>query len=157
MYRIVGIGEFIISNDSADILKTFALASCIGLTMYSPSRKVLGMAHIALPYSLNNCGDNAYQPAYFADLAVPLLLKKLSLDYGCSKHELIVHLFGGAQSIRETDFFQIGLRNSTAVKQILSANHLSYHDGETGGTNSRTISMDVAKGNVKIDFQPLKI
>lgn len=157
MYKIVGIGEYMISKDQTDILKTFALASCIGLTMYSPSKRVLGMAHIALPSSSLNCGDNRYKPAYFADLAVPLLLKKMCLEYGCSKHELIIKLYGGAQSIREMDVFQIGLVNLTAVKDILYANHLSCDAGETGGKNSRTIEMDVGKGNVKIDLQPLKI
>lgn len=157
MYRIVGIGEYIISNDQTEILKTYALASCVGLTMYSPAKKVLGMAHIALPSSSLDSGDNRYQPAHFADLAVPLLLRGMCLDFGCSKHELIIKLFGGAQSIRESDVFKIGLLNLTTVKYILNTNHLSYYDGETGGTNSRTIEMDVAQGNVKIYLQGLAI
>lgn len=157
MCRIVGIGQYRISNQQKDVLKTYALASCIGITMYSPFNKVLGMAHIALPFSSINERGNQDQPAYFADKAIPLLLTGMVTDYGCTKDELIVNLYGGAQSIRTTDFFQIGLRNLDAVKAILFANHLSYNASETEGTMSRTIEMDVLTGKAIMISQQLII
>ena len=47
MDKIVGIGEYAISNRREDIIKTFALASCVAVTAYSPSKGVAGMVHIA--------------------------------------------------------------------------------------------------------------
>lgn len=155
MKRMVGIGQFITSNQQTDILITYALASCIGITMYSPSKKVLGMAHIALPFSSINNGGNKDQPAYYADKAIPLLLTGMATDYGCTKNELIIHLYGGAQSIRTTDCFQIGSRNLDAVKAILSSNFLPFDASETEGTISRTIEMDVATGKAKIISHPM--
>lgn len=157
MNRIVGIGQYMISNQQTDIVKTYALASCIGITMYSPSKKVLGMAHIALPFSSINDGGNQDQPAYFADKAIPLLLTGMVTDYGCTKNELTVNLYGGAQSIRTTDCFQIGSRNLAAVKAILSANHLTFDASETEGTMSRTVETDVLTGKAIIISQPLII
>lgn len=157
MNRIVGIGQFIISNQQTDVLKTYALASCIGITMYSPSNKVLGMAHIALPFSSIHDRGNQDQPAYFADKAIPLLLMGMETDYGCTRSEWIINLYGGAQSIRTTDFFQIGSRNLDAVKSILIANQLSFDASETEGTRSRTIEMDVLTGKARIIPHPLII
>lgn len=157
MNRIVGIGEYIISDNEEDILKTFALATCIALTVYSPLKKVLGMVHIALPSSNINPDNTLLRPGYFADTAIPLLINKICLDYDCCKYELIVNIYGGAQSICKTDVFNIGKRNIDAVKEILSHNSIPFNAEETGGTNSRTVEMDVATGTVKIYLQPIQI
>ena len=49
MDRIIGIGEYIISDDPEDSIKTFALASCVAVTFYNPFIHLAGMVHIALP------------------------------------------------------------------------------------------------------------
>ena len=67
MLRIVGVGEILIDDDPKDTVMTFALGSCVALTIYAPSRKVLGMAHIALPDSSINPMKSLESPGYFAD------------------------------------------------------------------------------------------
>ena len=47
----VGIGEWIVSNDPADTLKTYALGSCVAVLIYDASQMIAGMIHIALPDS----------------------------------------------------------------------------------------------------------
>ena len=49
MNRIVGIGEYVISNAPEDFIKTFALSSCVAVTFYNPSIHLAAMVHIALP------------------------------------------------------------------------------------------------------------
>jgi len=51
MVKIIGIGEYAISSSEDDIIKTYALASCVGLVVYNPIAKIVGMVHIALPDS----------------------------------------------------------------------------------------------------------
>jgi len=46
---IIGIGEYVVSNKKEDTIKTYALASCVAVIIYSSSKKVSGMVHISLP------------------------------------------------------------------------------------------------------------
>lgn len=155
MQWIVGIGEYLISDNIEDSIKTYALSSCVAVTAYSPLRKVLGLVHIVLPYS--EAGLAIPQPGYYANTAIPLMIGKLCTDYGCSKEELLFCLYGGAESIKKNDFFNIGRRNINAVKAILTSYNVSFSDEEIGGKDSRTIEVDVATGNVKINYNRIII
>lgn len=157
MDRIVGIGEYAISNNKNDTIKTFALGSCVAITVYSPVKNVAGMVHIALPYP-GISGDADYtNPCYYATAAVPFILNKICLEYGCFKAGLIIELFGGAKSVRENDVFKIGQRNIEIVRKMLNDLNLIYTAAETGGIYSRTLEMDVATGKTKVASQPIII
>ncbi|NTV78293.1 MAG: chemotaxis protein CheD, partial [Clostridiales bacterium] len=77
MDRVVGIGECIVSNDPGDVIKTYALASCVAVTVYSREKKVAGMVHIALPERMRSFDDSYEKPCYYATLAVPFLMNKI--------------------------------------------------------------------------------
>jgi chemotaxis protein CheD len=79
------------------------------------------------------------------------------MKYGCPKELLEIELFGGADSVNPNDMFQIGTKNVKAVIKMLKRWNLNYLAVETGGTNSRTIELDVATGRKKIYLQPLII
>lgn len=155
MEKIVGIGEYVISNNRDDVIKTFALASCVAVTAYSPINKTAGMIHIVLPYQTATSCENYKCPSYYATLGVPLLINKMCLQYGCFKKELIIELFGGAKSSNKNDIFHIGQRNIIAVKNVLNDLRLNYIDTETGGIRSRTLELDVKTGKKMIYSQPL--
>lgn len=155
MDRIVGIGEFIISNSKEDIIKTFALASCVAVTAFCPSKSVAGMIHIALPSPPRGVNPNI-RLGYYAVTGLPSFINKMCLEYGCSKKEIKIGVYGGSNSIQK-DVFQIGKKNISMVVKILKDMNLSYNIGETGGIISRTLIMDVAVGNVKIITQPIRI
>ncbi|MCX7711905.1 MAG: chemotaxis protein CheD [Clostridia bacterium] len=157
MERIIGIGEYAITNDTNDKIKTYALGSCVALTVYCPIKKVLGMAHIALPKSDIQPEKRRAQPGYFADTAVLLLLDKICLEYGCKKETLVIKLFGGANSIRPADLFKIGIKNVKAVKKLLAEHNLKCLVEDTGGTVSRTVEADAETGEVSVETQPLFI
>lgn len=74
MDRIVGIGEFAISNNKSDIIKTFALATCVAVTVYSPLKNIAGMVHIALPSPALPGDDSKTRPCCYAITAVPFLI-----------------------------------------------------------------------------------
>lgn len=155
MQQIVGIGEYAISSNLNDSIKTFALSTCVALTVYSPLRKVLGMVHIALPYS--GADKTGVPPGYYADTAVPLLIDQICSNYGCCIGELVFHLYGGASSAKNRDIFKIGKRNIFAVKTILASYFVRIDDKETGGVCSRTVETDVATGKVRIEYHSIII
>ena len=155
MDRFVGIGDFIISNNREDIIKTFALASCVAVTAYCSPSKVAGMIHIALPSPPYDI-DIYARPGYYATSGLPLFINKMCSEYGCSKKDLRIDLYGGSNSING-DVFQIGKKNIAMVKKILMNMNLLYNIDETGGNVSRTLAMDVATGTVKIMKQPIRI
>lgn len=154
MEKIIGIGEYAISSHTEDTIKTYALGSCIALTLYSPSRKVLAMAHIALPDSSIHDEQNTKQPAYYADQAVSLLLGRLQDQYSCSEKELLASVIGGSESNKKDDLFQIGPKNVAAVKDLLRGKKLSLRSEATGGHWSRTVEAKVATGEIWIDSHP---
>jgi len=157
MDKIVGIGELAISDNKNDIIKTFALASCVAVTVYCSKKNAAGMVHIALPSPSPSGNNGRTRSTYYAKTGVPLLINRMCAEFGCSKHELEIRLYGGADSIRNDDVFNIGRRNIEAVKKVLSSLNLKYHTAEVGGIISRTLEMDVASGKIKIFTQPLNI
>ncbi len=156
MKRVVGIGECIISDNPDDILVTYALASCVAVTVYSTAKKVSGMVHIVLPSPEEN-RENRIGPYYYAITGVPLMITRLCSEFGCLKSELSTRLFGGADSIREKDFFRLGRKNIMMVKDVLSNMSLKYDATETGGFISRTLEMNVSTGKILINTQPINI
>lgn len=151
----VGIGDYKISGNQKDVLRTYALSSCIAITVYSSARKVAGMLHVALPEPHE--GEKNINPAYYATTGIPLLINKMCREYGCMKHELWVHLYGGADSICENDVFNIGRKNIHAVSRTLETLNMTIIKAELGGRLSRTLTMDVAEGEIKVQHQPLRI
>jgi len=157
MDRVVGIGECIVSNNPLDIIKTYALASCVAVTVYSFEKKVAGMVHIALPERMKTY-DNSYEkPCYYATLAVPFLIHKICDNYECNIRELEIEIFGGACSKNKNDVFQIGMRNIIATEKALHNLNLKYKNIETGGNDSRTLELEVFSGSKKMIKQPLII
>ncbi|HYH04777.1 MAG TPA: chemotaxis protein CheD [Bacillota bacterium] len=157
MEIVLGIGDYAVSNQEADVIKTYALGSCVAITLYSPLRKVLAMAHIALPTSTVDPHKSKASPAHFADTAIPMLFDKMYFEYGCLKEELVIHLIGGSKSTWETDIFNVGERNILAIKKILTEMGLNWTAKETGGSFGRTVEIDVATGTPKVNRYPIDL
>lgn len=156
MRVVVGIGQYAVSNDETDIIKTYALASCVAVTAYSPAKKAGGMIHVALPYPMSRAEGHP-RPGCYATTGIPLLIDKLCRELKCHKGELKIQIFGGADSINTKDAFNIGQRNIEAVTKTLAELNLKIDKAEVGGTNSRTIEMDMNTGDVKVSLQPIII
>lgn len=154
--KILGIGEYHITNDNDDVIKTFSLGSCVAITIYCPKKKVSGMAHIALPFFTNE-KDSVNRPAYFANSAIPLMLNEFCYKYGCKISDLQIGIFGGALSYRKNDVFKIGLRNVESIKSILSNKSMHISMEDTGGHYSRTVEIEVSTGKVKKHSTPIMI
>ncbi len=157
MDRIIGIGEYAVSGGLQDILKTYALSSCVAVVAYSRKNRILGMVHIALPNSAIMRDRIITGPAYYADTGVPLLIREMCLVHGCIKDELEISVFGGAESINSDDVFNIGKKNLEMVEAMLEQMELTVCCSDTGRCLSRSVEADVATGVVKVVCQPLCI
>ncbi len=153
---VLGIGEYCVTSDKRNTIKTYSLGSCVALTMYCSTRKVCGMAHIALPTSANKEGEN-HPPAYFADSAISLMLNEFCYNYGCRLESLQIGMFGGASSVRKNDVFKIGSKNIEKIKSILFNKNMMVGKEDLGGHYSRTVEIDVETGMVKVDCHPIII
>ena len=158
MIKIIGIGDYEVSSNEEDTIKTFALGSCVALVIYCPNVKRLGMVHIALPDStIFYDGDNKYKDGYFADIAVPMLFNKVCGGFINYKKEYRVSIYGGALSRNKLDVFNVGPKNIIKIKEILTENNVSFDFLDTGGYYSRTLEVDVKTGTPRINKQPINV
>ena len=154
MDLVVGMGEYIVTNREEDILRTFALASCVAVTAYSARRKAAGMIHVVLP-SPSDSGTGRESPSYYARTGVPLLIETMCQRYGLRKEELDIQMYGGAESVLQQDIFNIGRKNIDAVKHALLEMGLTILKADLRGIESRTLTMDVRTGQVEVHRQPI--
>ncbi len=154
MDLVVGMGEYLVTDKEEDIIRTFALASCVAVTAYSPFKKAAGMIHVVLPVPLD-IRDRMERPGYFAETGIPLMINVMCRKYGLKKEELYIHMYGGADSMLPRDIFNVGKKNIDAVKQALLGMGLWIQKADLRGSESRTITMDVRTGSVDVYRQPI--
>lgn len=154
MELIVGMGEYVVTDAQDAVIKTYALASCVAVTVHSPIRKVAGMIHIVLPAPLYDI-DARNRPSYYAVTGIPLLIDTMCRKYGCSKNELQVQMFGGAESVLSFDIYSIGKKNILTIKRTLSEIGLTIQNSDLRGNESRNISMETNTGLVGVHRQPI--
>jgi len=147
----VGVADMKISADQSDSLITFALGSCLGITIYDPIARVGGMLHVMLPLSTIDPVKAGENPFMFVDTGVPRLFMDCYKS-GAKKERLIVKVAGGASAKenQEDDYFQIGKRNFTMLRKLLWKNGVLVAAHDVGGNHSRTMSLDINNGEVKL-------
>ncbi len=149
MERVVEMGAYVVSDQQEDVLKTYALGSCVAVTVYSSANRAAGMIHVVLPSALN-ARDAAKRPGYFARTGIPLLIDAMCHRYGCCKDELDIHMYGGMDSAFFHDVFNIGQNNILAAKYALLDMGLTIQKVDLRGNESRTLSMAVKTGAVEV-------
>lgn len=145
----VGIADLKLSANPSESLITYALGSCIGVTIFDPVAHVGGMLHLMLPQASVNPEKAAKVPCMFADTGVPLLFQK-AYEMGAKKERLIVCAAGGAEILADEGHFKIGSRNRTMLRKLFWKNSVLISAEDTGGTHSRTMFLRLADGLVTI-------
>lgn len=149
MKYIVGVADMKIGTKEEDTLITYALGSCLGITIYDPVVHVGGLLHVMLPVSSVDPAKAENNPFMFVDTGVPKLFTE-SYKFGAKKERLVVKAAGGAciRCQEEEDFFQIGKRNFVMLRKILWKNGVLLKSYDVGGNISRTLSLDLKNGEV---------
>lgn len=148
---VVGIGEMKVSSMTGDCLVTFALGSCLGITIHDPVAGVGGMVHAMLPESSFDEAHGIRHPAKFVDSGFEALLQRC-IRRGAVRERLVVKVAGGAAGLEDQalDVFKIGARNFEVLKKTVAANRLRLSSFDVGGSTPRTMALDISSGKVFI-------
>jgi chemotaxis protein CheD len=144
---VVGVGDMASSANAGARIITYALGSCLGITVYDPVAKVGAMLHVMLPDSSIDREKARDNPWMFVDTGVPQLFHE-AYRLGAVKQRVVVKVAGGAAANAERDMFEIGKRNVIALRKILWKNGVLIAAQDVGGSSSRTLTLDVATGGV---------
>jgi chemotaxis protein CheD len=149
---VVGVADLAVAKDPTKSIVTYALGSCIGVTIFDPVSRVGGMLHFMLPEGKTSPEKAAANPAMFADAGVPQLFQR-AYKLGAEKSKLIVCAAGGAEILAEDGHFRIGSRNRTMLRKIFWQNNVLLSADDTGGNHSRTMTLSLKDGTVSIRSQ----
>lgn len=152
MKIVVNISDSRVSNDTRDELITYSLGSCIGVAIHDPVTRIGGMLHYQLPSASMDAAKAKENPMMFADTGMKYLIDKM-LSMGANKKRLKIKIAGGAQVMNDTQTFQIGKRNHTAIRQILWKNGMFIDAEDVGGCNARNLSLQISDGTVQVKSQ----
>lgn len=147
MNIVVGIADMKVSRNQQAILITYALGSCIGITLYDPVVRIGGLLHFMLPDSKIDIQKARANPWMFADTGIPLFLQEINRLGGEAKR-LIVKVAGGSAILDDSGFFNIGKRNYMMLRKVLWAHNLLIHGEDIGGQSNRTLFLEMSTGKV---------
>lgn len=146
---VIDISDAKVSSDQAEVLTTYSLGSCIGISLYDPVAHVGGMLHYQLPTSTIDKPKAAKYPFMFADTGMAILIKKL-LAMGAGKKRMNVKIAGGANMSTGPKGFDIGKRNYLSIRKILWKEGLFIDAEDIGGTSPRNMYLNMGDGSVTV-------
>ena len=152
MQRIVGVGDYAVSDQEKQKLITFSLGSCIGLTLFDPAARVGGLLHAQMPLSRMSPARGEERPGLFVDTGVTALLGTL-LELGASRRNLVACIAGAASIFNDEDAFDIGRRNYMVARKLLWKNKILVAAEDVGGSFSRTMWLEMSTGRTRLKRQ----
>lgn len=138
-----------VSSSNEDIIVTYSLGSCVGLTIYDPNIKVGGMIHCMLPLSRTDPARAETSPIMFTDTGVAKLIETV-LKMGGVKKNLVAKVAGASQIMDDKGMFKIGERNYTVLRKVLWKNNILIAAEDVGGQCARTMFLYMADGRTTI-------
>ena len=147
----VGISDYRTST-SPDMLVTYALGSCVGISLYDPVARIGGLSHIMLPNSSLRANAVTDDRMKFADTAIDDMLTKME-SLGAVRTRIFAKIAGGANMFGSTDdtfIGTIGERNVAAVHSELERLGIPLVAEDVGANYGRTVQFDLENGRVVI-------
>ncbi len=144
----VGIADMKITRREG-VLITYALGSCIGISLYDPAIKLAALLHIMLPEAGNMSDMNVFK---FADTGIQEMLRKMAA-FGGVKRRYQCKIAGGAKMFDMKSaggIGNIGERNIRSVEAIMRAEQIRILKKDVGLNYARTMLIDAEDGAVKI-------
>lgn len=135
-------GEVKTAHDG--VLRASALGSCIAVVLHDAEIPVGGLAHVMLPGAAPNAEDGK-RTKYAEDGLLELLRNLTSM--GARPERLIACVVGGANVLEREDD-TICEANICSVLSLLEEQGLESRATEVGGTERRSLSVDVGSGCV---------
>ena len=145
---IVSISDMKLSKRPDDVIVTYSLGSCLGVTAYDPKARVGGMVHCLLPTAFNSRHKAQEKPYMFVNTGVVRMVREL-VALGADKGRLVFKAAGGA-NMRGDVLFNTGLRNYQALDKLMDHNRITLAGQDVGGTIPRTLFLHLATGRVVV-------
>jgi chemotaxis receptor (MCP) glutamine deamidase CheD len=127
-------------------LKIDRIGSGVGVILYSPANRVGAALHILAPRSGNMAPKN---PVMYADTAIPYALQLLEAE-GVNP-PLSVAIAGGGVMLGREAATGLGQKVVDAVKEALADARLSLKRESTGGSEVRSMVLDIEGAKIKIN------
>jgi len=138
-----------ISDNENDILVTYSLGSCVGVTLYDPKENIGGLIHCMLPLSKVDRDKARKNPFMFVDTGLMKMLQDM-YERGAKKKNLVAKLAGGAKLLDKNNIFNVGERNIVVVRKILWKNDILIKGMDVGGSKSRTVRLYMESGRTTV-------
>lgn len=152
MKHKIGISDCKVSNVSDDVLVTYALGSCIGVSICDKANHVAGLLHFQLPASRREASGDKVNPLRYADSGMQAMLTQFQALGGDVKRS-VIKIAGGASmldALEAKPLASIGKRNYTAIRQYLWKKGLMINAEQCGGCEPRSMYCQVGTGEVRI-------
>ncbi len=142
----VNSSEMKISNNPVETLVAFSIGSGIAIAVHDPVSGIGGILSFLLPDSSMSIGINPTRvPFMFADTGIPTFMNELCANNArCDRLKVVIA--GGAHIIDQNGVYNIGEKNLAALKSGLDTYSLRIYHENTGGTSSRTLSLEIGSG-----------
>ncbi|MBC8471041.1 MAG: chemotaxis protein CheD [Planctomycetes bacterium] len=127
-----------------EILKSTAIGSCVVIAAYDSGKKIGVMAHVMLP---GRAPKNGYGEStrYAAD-ALDQMIRIITAQ-GANLCDLGICLVGAGNILKKKDD-TICKDNIESITQLLKEKHIPVRAAVLGGTERKSISMDIESGSV---------
>lgn len=150
MNKTINISDMKHSNDASDVLITYSLGSCLGLSLYDPVARVGLLLHCLLPLSTIDQARAKENPFMFTDTGVSAALETM-FKLGARRSNIVAKVAGCGSPLSSTPAFNIGERNFTVTRKVLWKNDILIAGQDVGGSTARTmiLRMDTGKTFIK--------
>jgi len=126
------------------ILKSNAIASCVVIAAYDPIKEIGALAHAMVPGSAPE--GRAFQRTRYAANAIEEMIDIMK-HMGVNQESIEVCLVGGGNVLKRKDD-TICQDNITSIVELLNEKCIKIRAKAVGGTERRSISLDIEKGSV---------
>lgn len=145
----VDIADMKVTREQGDILVTYSLGSCVGLSLYDPVVGVGGMIHCMLPLSSIDPEKANLRPFMFVDTGVTALLTSL-FGMGAQRQHIVAKVAGAGSPLGQEETFRIGQRNYTILRKLLWKNNILINSEDVGGSKARTMYLYMQDGRTTV-------
>jgi len=132
------------TSDNGTILKSSPIGSCIVITAYDTIKKIGAMAHFMLPGKAPEKKED--QKTRYAENAMEELISEMNI-LGAKEKNIEVCLTGGANVMKRKNDTIAG-DNIISANTLLKKRNIIIKAMSVGGTERRSVSLDVGKGLV---------
>ncbi len=148
-YITVKIADYKVAKGTQKLI-TRDLGSCVAVALRDPEKRIGGLLHVMLPYSIQDVEENQY-PKY-ADSGITTLVNKL-YQMGADKKKLVAKIAGAAHIIRTPGVPEeqdISSRNLKAVREKLTELSIPILAQEVEDYIPRTVIFEPQTGELVI-------